>query len=321
MSVITERIAVLMGGQSSEREVSLKSGEAVFQSLRRQGYRVIKIDVDRTLPDVLRRGKIQVAFLAMHGPGGEDGTVQGLLEILGIPYTGSGVRASAVSMDKGMTKTMLQPVKMPLAAGMVIDRKKTVPSIAKFGWPLVVKPTDQGSTVGVSIVHRPSEWKRALREAFKQSSQVVVESYVFGREIAAGVLDGRALPLVEIVAPGGFYDYAAKYQKPDTRYVCPAPVTQRQMREMQNLAVLAFEVLGCDGAARVDFRLNRRGRPVFLEINTIPGMTERSLLPMAAAQAGINYDSLTKRILQSAMTRQMINSTVHTPVKKAKGRA
>lgn len=321
MSVITERIAVLMGGQSSEREVSLKSGEAVFQSLRRQGYRVIKIDVDRTLPDVLRRGKIQVAFLAMHGPGGEDGTVQGLLEILGIPYTGSGVLASAVSMDKGMTKTMLQPVKMPLAAGMVIDRKKTVPSIAKFGWPLVVKPTDQGSTVGVSIVHRPSEWKRALREAFKQSSQVVVESYVFGREIAAGVLDGRALPLVEIVAPGGFYDYAAKYQKPDTRYVCPAPVTQRQMREMQNLAVLAFEVLGCDGAARVDFRLNRRGRPVFLEINTIPGMTERSLLPMAAAQAGINYDSLTKRILQSAMTRQMINSTVHTPVKKAKGRA
>lgn len=321
MSVITERIAVLMGGQSSEREVSLKSGEAVFQSLRRQGYRVIKIDVDRTLPDVLRRGKIQVAFLAMHGPGGEDGTVQGLLEILGIPYTGSGVLASAVSMDKGMTKTMLQPVKMPLAAGMVIDRKKTVPSIAKFGWPLVVKPTDQGSTVGVSIVHRPSEWKRALREAFKQSSQVVVESYVFGREIAAGVLDGRALPLVEIVAPGGFYDYAAKYQNPDTRYVCPAPVTQRQMREMQNLAVLAFEVLGCDGAARVDFRLNRRGRPVFLEINTIPGMTERSLLPMAAAQAGINYDSLTKRILQSAMTRQMINSTVHTPVKKAKGRA
>ncbi len=321
MTATTERIAVLMGGQSSEREISLKSGEAVFQSLRRQGYRVTKIDVDGTLPHVLRARKIQVAFLAMHGPGGEDGTVQGLLEVLGIPYTGSGVRASAVSMDKGMTKTVLQPLGMPLASGIVVKQKKTLPSIAKLGWPLVVKPVDQGSTVGVSIVHRQSEWKRALKRAFEQSSQVLVESFVAGREMAAAVFDGHALPLVEVVAPGGFYDYAAKYQKSDTRYVCPAPVAQKLAREMKALAALAFKALGCEGAARVDFRLTRRGRPVFLEINTIPGMTERSLLPMAAAQAGMDYDTLTKRILQSAMKRQMINGIFQGPIKRAGGGA
>jgi len=321
MTSTTKRIAVLMGGQSSEREVSLQSGEAVFQSLRRQGYRVTKIDVDETLPHVLRRRKVQVAFLAMHGPGGEDGTVQGLLEVLGIPYTGSGVRASAVSMDKGMTKIMLQPLGMPMASGIIVHQKKTVPSIAKLGWPLVVKPVDQGSTVGVSIVHRPSEWKRALKRAFEQSSQVLVESYVAGREVAAAIVDGRPLPLVEVVAPSGFYDYAAKYQKSDTRYVCPAPVTQKLEREMKALASSAFKTLGCEGAARVDFRLTQRGRPVFLEINTIPGMTERSLLPMAAAQAGIDYDSLTTRILQSAMTRRMINGLFQGAIKRAGGMA
>ena len=289
MPVTTEHIGVLMGGQSSEREISLRSGEAVFQSLQRQGYRVSRIDVDGSLPHVLRSRKIQVAFLALHGPGGEDGTVQGLLEVLGVPYTGSGVRASAVGMDKGMTKALLQPLGMPLASGMVFDRKDAAPSVAVLGWPLVVKPTDQGSTVGVSIVHRPSEWKRALARAFQQSSRVMVEAYVGGREMAAAVLEGRALPLVEVVAPGGFYDYAAKYQKADTRYVCPAPVTQKQTSEMQSLAVLAFKALGCEGVARVDFRLNQRGRPVFLEINTIPGMTERSLLPMAASQARVNW--------------------------------
>ena len=316
-----ERVAVLMGGQSSEREISLKSGEAVFQSLRRQGYRVIKIDVDGMLPFVLRRRKIQVAFLALHGPGGEDGTVQGLLEVLGISYTGSGVRGSAVGMDKGMTKAVLQPLGMPMADGMVVNRTKPLPPVPQLGWPLVVKPSDQGSTVGVSIVHRPSDWKRALSRAFEQGSQVVVESYIAGRELAAGVLDGRALPLVEVVAPGGFYDYAAKYQKSDTRYVCPAPVTKKQTGEMQDWAVLAFEALGCEGAARVDFRLNQRGRPVFLEINTIPGMTERSLLPMAAAEAGIDYDNLTKRILESAMKRRMINPAFHGPSKRKAGRS
>ena len=300
MTVKGQQIAVLMGGQSSEREVSLKSGEAVFLSLRRQGYRVTKIDVDGNLPQVLRRRKIQLAFLALHGPGGEDGKVQGLLEVMGIPYTGSGVRASAVGMDKAMSKVVLHPLGMPLAPGVVLQRNKKAPPVARFGWPVVVKPNDQGSTVGVSIVHRPSEWKRALTMAFRQSAQVLVEGYVAGREMAAAVLDGHALPLVEVVAPGGFYDYAAKYQKSDTRYVCPAPVTNKQTKEMQALAELAFMGLGCRGAVRVDFRLTARGRPVFLEINTIPGMTERSLLPMAAAKAGIDYDGLTTRILKSA---------------------
>ena len=316
----TERIAVLMGGRSSERDVSIKSGEEVFRSLRRQGYRVTKIDVDASLPQVLRRQRIQVAFLALHGPGGEDGTVQGLLEILGIPYTGTGVRGSAVGMDKGMTKVVLQALKMPVAAGVVMNRHNTMPSVAKLGWPLVVKPSDQGSTLGVSIVHRRTELTRALAFAFKHSSQVLVESYVKGREIAAGILDGQPLPLVEVVAPSGFYDYAAKYQKSDTRYVCPAPVTKKQTGQMQRWAIRAFEALGCEGAARVDFRLTRQGRPVFLEINTIPGMTVRSLLPMAAAQAGIDYDNLTNRILQSAKKRRMVNQTFPSPIQKGRGR-
>jgi D-alanine-D-alanine ligase len=170
-------------------------------------------------------------------------------------------------------------------------------------WPLVVKPIDQGSTVGVSIVHTPTQWNSALRRAWRQGVAIVAETFIDGREMAVSVLNGKALPIVEIVAPGGFYDYSAKYEKAETQYLCPAPVTKAQDRQMKDLAVRSYETLGCQGAARVDFRLNAKGRPFFLEINTIPGMTERSLLPMAAAEAGMNYELLTERILQSALKR------------------
>jgi len=298
-------VGVLMGGRSAEREISLKTGNAVCAALTRRGYRVKPIEADSSLPWTLRSKKIEVAFLALHGRGGEDGTVQGLLEVLGIPYTGSGVRASAIAMDKASTKSILQANGIPVPRGTVLNHeypKRMLP--AGLQWPVVVKPSSEGSTIGVSIVRSSKTWKSALRRSYQYDSKAIVESYIEGREIAMGVIDGKVLPAVEIQAPGGFYDYQAKYKKSDTRYVCPASLRQGPLNRMQVLAVQAYEVIGCDGAARVDFRLSRQGRPVILEINTIPGMTERSLLPMAAAQAGMTYDELVERMLKSAMKTQ-----------------
>lgn len=293
-----------MGGTSAEREISLKTGKAIYAALRRRGYQASTIDVDASLPWVLKKKKIDVAFLALHGPGGEDGTVQGMLDVLGIPYTGSGVRASAVGMDKAMTKALVEREGVPVAFGMCLQKGEKAGPPKKLKWPLVVKPVDQGSTVGVSIVYNLAQWKTALRRAWRQGSAVLAESYIDGREIAVSVLDGKALPTVEILAPEGFYDFAAKYIKSETRYLCPAPLTKRQDRQVKEWAVRSYQALGCKGAARVDFRINVAGRPFFLEINTIPGMTERSLLPMAAAQARISYEALTERILKSAFKRK-----------------
>ena len=293
-----------MGGQSAEREISLKTGRAVYAALIRKGYAATRIDVDGSLPRTLRARHVQMAFLALHGRGGEDGTVQGLLEVMGIPYTGSGVQASAMGMNKPVTKAFVRMHGVPVAPGVVLQRTGNQAIPTKLSLPLVVKPANEGSTVGVSVVRKPSQWKRALKRAFAHDEEVLVESFIDGREIAVSVLDGEALPPIEIVAPDAFYDYAAKYEKSETRYLCPAPVTKGQEQRVQALAVLAYRALGCAGAARIDFRLNRYGRPVFLEINTIPGMTRRSLLPMSAAQAGIDYDSLTERILLSGLARQ-----------------
>ena len=293
-----------MGGQSAERKISLKTGKAICAALARRGYNVSSIDVDATLPWKLRSKKVNVAFIALHGRGGEDGTVQGLLEVLGIPYTGSGVRASAIAMDKALTKTILAHHEIPVPSGVVLEKAypKVVPPKG-MKWPVVVKPNCEGSTIGVSIVKEKTTWRSALRRSYQFDSKTVVESYIDGREIAIGVLDGKVLPAVEIQAPGGFYDFEAKYQKADTQYVCPAKVPRDRLKRMQSLAVKAYAVTGCEGAARVDFRLSRQGRPFILEINTIPGMTERSLLPMAAAQAGLSYDALVERILQGALKK------------------
>ncbi len=291
-----------MGGQSSEREISLKTGKAISAALKRRGYAVSSIDVDASLPWQLRAKKVTVAFIALHGPGGEDGTVQGLLETLGIPYTGSGVRASAIAMDKATTKSILRAHQIPVAQGVVLENEypRQLPP-GGLKWPVVVKPSCEGSTIGVSIVRHSKNWRSALSRAYQYDSRAIIETYIEGREIAIGVIDQRALPAVEIKAPGGFYDYQAKYQKQDTQYICPAPVTQSQLNRMQVLAVEAYQVIGCAGAARVDFRLNKQGRPYVLEINTIPGMTERSLLPMATAQAGMTYDRLVDQLLKLAM--------------------
>ncbi len=307
------RIGVLMGGQSSEREISLKTGRAVHQSLIRRGYDAVTIDVTDRLHRDLEDQKVAIAFLSLHGPGGEDGAVQGFLETLGIPYTGSGVRASAVGMHKAVTKTLLAAHGIPVPVGTVV-REGDRPSLAKIlgrtrlELPLVVKPVSQGSTIGVTIVRRTSQWKEALALAHRYDPEVMVESYIPGHEAAVSILGTAAagtnvLPVIEIVAPDGFYDFSAKYQKGRTRYLCPAPFPSKVLRQVSELASRTYDVLGCEGAARVDFRITPRGRPYVLEINTVPGMTETSLLPMAAAQVGIGYDTLVERILQSALDR------------------
>ncbi|HKO30893.1 MAG TPA: D-alanine--D-alanine ligase [Nitrospiraceae bacterium] len=307
------RIGVLMGGQSAERDVSLRTGLAVHRSLVRRGYNAVAIDVGPTLSQDLHDQKIDLVFLALHGPGGEDGAIQGFLETLGIPYTGSGIQTSAVCMHKVTTKTLLASARIPVPAGTVVKIGKkvscaTVMRAAKLRWPIVVKPASQGSTIGVTIVRKPVQWHDALVLAHRYDEDAMVEAYIPGHEVTVSII-GRnhasplVLPAVEIVAPGGFYDFAAKYEKKTTQYLCPAPLTAAVIRQIRTLALRSYEVLGCEGAARVDFRITPHGRPVVLEINTAPGMTETSLLPMAAAQAEIDYDELTERILESALVR------------------
>ncbi len=302
-----------MGGQSSEREVSLRTGAAVHRALCRRGYDAVAIDVGSNLSQDLRDHKVAVAFLALHGPGGEDGAMQGFLETVGIPYTGSGIQASAVGMHKVTTKTLLAAHGIPVPNGTVIQRGEKpalarVLSAAKLRLPVVVKPASEGSTIGVTIVKRPSEWKGALALAHRYDREAVVETYIPGHEVTVSLL-GRSgeqplvLPAVEIVAPGGFYDFSAKYEKGKTQYLCPAPLPGAITKQIRAVALRTYQVMGCAGAVRVDFRITPRGRPYVLEINTVPGMTETSLLPMAAAKAGIDYDDLTERILASAIER------------------
>lgn len=306
------RIGVLMGGQSAERDVSLRSGEAVHQSLVRRGYDAVAIDVGATLYEQLRTNRIEIAFLVLHGPGGEDGTIQGFLDSIGMPYTGSGVTASAVAMHKGLTRIVMEAHGIPVPDGTLVATNPSSPVFRKslpkgLRCPVVVKPVSQGSTIGVTIVRRPSEWRDALRRAWPFGEEAVVEAFIPGHELTVSVMRDRtgavALPAVEIVAPEGFYDYEAKYQKGKTRYLCPAPLPARVTEQIKTLSVRAFQALGCEGAARVDFRVTPRGRPYALEVNTIPGMTETSLLPMSAGQAGLDYDTLVERILTSALAR------------------
>ncbi len=307
------RIGVLMGGRSSERDISLKTGRAVYQALIRRGYDAVAIDITDRLPRDLEDQKVAIAFLSLHGPGGEDGAVQGFLETMGIPYTGSGIRASAVGMHKAATKMLLAAHGIPLPTGTVV-RECDRPSLAKvlrqtkLRLPIVVKPVSQGSTIGVTIIRHSRQWKEALTLAHRYDPEAMVESYIPGHEATVSILGTAAegpkvLPAIEIVASDGFYDFASKYQKGRTRYLCPAPLPPKVVHHISELARRTYEVLGCEGAARVDFRITPRGRPYVLEINTVPGMTETSLLPMAAAHVGIAYDDLVEQILQSALDR------------------
>jgi len=295
-----KRIGVLMGGLSAEREVSLRTGRAVANALRLSGYEAIEIDAGRDLPEVLTKEKVDVAFLALHGRYGEDGAVQGMLEMMGIPYTGSGVLASALAMDKVTAKKVLgfHGVRTP---DFALFREGDDPQalLERISLPFVAKPSREGSTIGISIVRKLEELEKGLQEALQCDTKVLVEEYVEGIEVTVGVLDGNALPIVQVVPKGGFYDFHAKYTKGETEYLVPAPLDEDLADKIKRAAEVAFDALECSGAARVDFII--RGDELHcLEVNTIPGMTETSLLPKAAVSVGIPFEELVQRILEGA---------------------
>ncbi|MFU8779527.1 MAG: D-alanine--D-alanine ligase [Kiritimatiellia bacterium] len=289
-----KHVAVLMGGISAERDISLRSGAAAAAGLRACGYAVTTMDLQSehfTLPD-----GIDVVFLALHGTFGEDGKIQALLDTKGIPYTGSGAVASRTAMDKAAAKLAWQRAGVPTAPFCVLSEGACV----SFPLPAVVKPVSQGSSIGVHLVREEGEWAAALADAFRYDARVMVEAYVPGRELTVGILDDEALPVVEIVAADGWYGFGAKYTPGQTRYVVPAEISGQVARHLQKTALDAFRVLGCTGFGRVDFRLPPDGDPMVLEVNTIPGLTETSLLPKAAAVAGICFGALCERILVTA---------------------
>lgn len=293
-------VAVLLGGMSSERDVSLASGGAVATALRSRGHQVVEIDAGRDLAQQLRDSGADVAVIMLHGTFGEDGCVQGLLEVMGIPYTGSSVRASAVAMDKVLTKRILASAGLPVAADVVLSPEEARNTTAlPLDYPVVVKPAAQGSSVGISIARDAAELVRALQAAAPMG-QVLVEAFVAGPEVTVSFLDGRALPPVEIRPHEGFYDYTNKYTSGRTSYICPAEIDEQMSAHLQTMARQACGLLGVEGVARVDFLLGGGADPVLLEVNTVPGMTALSLVPMAAREAGLSFEDLAERILATA---------------------
>jgi D-alanine-D-alanine ligase len=297
------KVAVLMGGPSSEREISLLSGNAVLGALRGEGVDAHAFDpAQRDLWSLKTEGYAR-AFIALHGRFGEDGTLQGALEVLGIPYTGSGVMASALAMDKWRTKLVWQASGIPTPHYRVVDATTDwTRVVAELGLPLIVKPAREGSTIGITKVTRVDgdELASAWRVAAQHDPLVLVEEFVAGVELTASIVDERALPLIRIEAPQGNYDYHNKYFSDETRYYCPCGLPEAQERAIRERSLAAFEVVGCTGWGRLDLILRDDGSFQFLEVNTSPGMTGHSLVPMAAKQAGISFGELCVRILRGA---------------------
>ncbi|MBN1558297.1 MAG: D-alanine--D-alanine ligase [Lentisphaerae bacterium] len=287
-------VAVLLGGPSAEREVSLRSGAAVVQGLREAGYRARPVDVRDEAFDL--PPDCEAVFIALHGAFGEDGRAQALLDARQIPYTGSGAAASRAAFDKAATKRILDAHGIRTPAYEILRNG----AARRLPLPVVVKPTRQGSTIGVHRVRRAGDEAAAVRDAFTYGPEVLVERYIAGRELTVGIVGGTALPVLEIVAPEGWYDYGAKYTAGRTAYKVPAPLDDRTAQTCREMALRTFRALNCRGFARVDFRLGEDGCPYVLELNTIPGFTETSLLPKAAAAAGIAFAPLCGRIMELA---------------------
>ncbi len=296
-------VGVFLGGESSEREVSLRTGAAALQALRKKGYEVREVDIHGDWLGMIRGAGVDVAFLALHGRFGEDGCIQGALELARIPYTGSGVAASALSMSKALTKRVVAAAGVPCAADAVYEGAAlSDPRPPGFGFPLVVKPDREGSTVGIGIVRGPDGWRGAMAEAGKHDSRVLVEAYIPGREITVGIVNGRVLPAIEIVpkSGSGFYDYKSKYTAGQTEYVIPVPMDRDVLARAADFTRRSAAALFLRGAARIDYRIDPAGSLFFLEANTIPGMTETSLLPKAARFDGLSFEDLVEEILDDA---------------------
>jgi D-alanine-D-alanine ligase len=295
------KVAVLLGGKSAEREVSLKSGGMVLKALRSRGVNAFPFDPGERGLDALIDERFERAFIALHGRFGEDGTIQGILEWLGIPYTGSGVLASALAMDKLRTKRLWAAEKLPTPAYEVLGETTNFRITARrLGVPLMVKPASEGSSIGMSKVRSAAKLEEAYVVAAKYDRVVIAEQFVDGIELTGAILGEQALPLIKLETPREFYDYEAKYLADDTRYIVPCGLPAKKERELQELCLAAFRALGCRGWGRVDLMLDRRGKPQLLEVNTSPGMTDHSLVPMAARAVGMSYEELCVRILEDA---------------------
>lgn len=294
-----------MGGLSKEREISLRTGNAVLQALQKKGIPALAIDCGFNLTDQLSDAKIDCAFIALHGPLGEDGCIQGLLEWLQIPYTGSGVLASALGMDKAVLNRVSRDLEFLVPQEVIFDcRFETVSDFLnrfKGDLPVIVKPSREGSTINCTIVKEKGGLKGAIEKALQSDVKVLVEEYIKGKEVTIAVLNGKALPAIEIVPKSGFYDYTSKYTKGMTEYILPARVSQGCLENLSKISLSLYQTIDCSGVIRVDFIVSDKGeKPFFLEVNTIPGLTETSLVPKAAAHAGISFEDLCEAILNDA---------------------
>jgi D-alanine-D-alanine ligase len=299
------KVAVVMGGPGAEREVSIESGTCVMRALAALGHDVRSLDFDNRFVDALREISPDVVFNALHGVGGEDGTIQGVLEWLGIPYTGSGIAACAVALDKHLTKKLLAAEGLPTPAWDVFDLTGgTLPLLpGSLNLPLVVKPRASGSSAGVVIVRSHEAWSKSIIEAAERTPEILAEEFVAGREFSCGVLGEEALPIVEIVASDEFYSYDAKYKPGGSRHLVPAPIDHDLTARLQTLALSVHRLLGLRDYSRTDFIVSKEGRPTILEINALPGMTSTSLLPDEALQAGVSYEALVDRLVHYALAR------------------
>ncbi|OPY81256.1 MAG: D-alanine--D-alanine ligase B [Syntrophorhabdus sp. PtaU1.Bin058] len=290
-----KRIAVLYGGRSSEREISIRSGAAVLGSLIKLGYNATGIDAAENLVEKLKKEKVEIAFIALHGRWGEDGTVQGLLEIMGIPYTGSGVLGSSIALDKAIMKLLFDTTGIPTPACLI----STSSDIAAFPLPFVVKPANEGSTIGISIVREKKDIARAIRLARRYDRKIVIEEYIKGSEITVAVVNNKALPVIEVRPTSGFYDFHAKYTKGMTEYIVPAEIKKKTAKKAQDIALKVYGLFDLSGCARIDM-LVRGDDPLVIDVNTSPGMTETSLVPKAWAHLGGTFEGLVEEILKGA---------------------
>lgn len=320
VNVKQKRVGVLMGGPSSERDISIKSGKAVFRALKKNNINAVSYELAmplntngyiQSVKEKIGAMDIDIAFIALHGEFGEDGTIQKILEEMKIPYAGSKTRASKLAIDKIDSREIFEKNNIPMPRYNVVVRGEVLPDepvsdnikifFEELSMPIVVKPSTEGSSIGLSMVDSENSLYKAVSNAFKYSDRVIIEEYIEGREITVGILEDRALPVVEIIPKNRFFDFEAKYNKGATDYKVPAEIDKEKYRECQEMALLAHKVLGARFFSRVDMILDKDGTPYILELNTIPGLTETSLLPLAAAEAGIDFNQLVLKILESSL--------------------
>jgi len=296
------KILVLMGGWSNEREISLISGKSVFNSLVTSGLDVIELDLKRDNISEIKELNPDRVFIVLHGKGGEDGEIQLYLENLGIPYTGSGSESSKICMNKRITKKILLKNNIQTPNFMEISENTKIEDIENlFQYPFVIKPSSEGSSIGVYIAEDRKSCKEAIKENMKISSDIILEEYKSGKEYTVGILDNLALPVIQLIPPGKFYDYEAKYNSNETKYICPSGLDQNTEEEIKKLSIDCFRALNCRGWGRVDLIIDKQNKPWIIELNTVPGMTEHSLVPMAANQKNINFDELVLKILDTSL--------------------